>query len=144
MNELMELEAKKISQGLFEGREYFIRFIPSVGEVDPPISYRFERIGEVIVKCVVADDKYSIFTPNMYLVEDVKHLAGAKPRSLRVVFSYRGRFAEQASEGEWVIVKGTLERVYEGREYLFDRVILESTLDYIFPENTLVLEKLPK
>jgi predicted nucleotidyltransferase len=106
------LQARKVNEGRFRGRSYFIRFVKRAHEVserygDP----RYQRLGSVLIRARVADDRDALFTPCRYAVEGVAVLEGVPAEDLREIVSFRGRFAEQARTREWVSAQGVLERV---------------------------------
>jgi predicted nucleotidyltransferase len=71
----------------------------------------YRRVGYAKVGAIVSDASNSIFTPCSYRVEDVKLLEGQHGELVSIVSSFRGRFCEQAEEGENVIAQGKVERV---------------------------------
>lgn len=106
------LQARKVNEGRFRGRSYFIRFVKRPHQVserygDP----RYELLGSASIHARVSDDRDAIFTPCRYEVADVTFLEGAPTEDLREIVSFRGRFADQARSGEWVVARGGLERI---------------------------------
>jgi predicted nucleotidyltransferase len=60
------------------------------------------------------------------------------PAELREVYSFRGRFCEQAKTGDIIRVSGKLEKVTDlNGEYWFRVVVGGDRGDYIVPENLL-------
>jgi uncharacterized protein len=115
------LQARKVNEGRFAGRPYFIRFVklPAEGRErwgDP----RFTPAGTALVEARVSDDHDAIFTPCRYALDEVRSLDGARVDALSEVISYRGRFAEQARVGRRVRAYGALEHETwsDGREAL--------------------------
>ena len=53
----------------------------------------------------------ALFTPCRYLVRDAQVVEKGPKRDVLSIVSFRGRFADQAREGEHVIGHGALERV---------------------------------
>ncbi len=104
-------ERRKVIQGTFKGRGYFMRFVKDFDEVGGrygDLTYKPEGHAEVMAR--ITDDRDSIFTPCFYGVGEVRVLEGIdKPISELV--SFRGRFCEQAKAGERVRVKGKVEAV---------------------------------
>jgi predicted nucleotidyltransferase len=115
LREFIEIEQKKIMQGKFRGRDFFMRFMLDWNEID-------ERYGDIVyvpsgyakVEARIVDDSDSIFTPCRYLIDDVKFLKGDKPSSLKEITSFRGRFCEQARKDERVIAQGKVEKIRKG------------------------------
>ncbi|MFX0011169.1 MAG: hypothetical protein ACFE9R_12695, partial [Candidatus Hermodarchaeota archaeon] len=73
--------------------------------------------GRIKVKANITDSTNSIFTPCSYEIKCTKMLESniigksIKLNDLSEVSSFRGRFCEQAIEGESVLVEGKLEEV---------------------------------
>jgi predicted nucleotidyltransferase len=64
----------------------------------------------------IDDASNAIFTPCSYKISSVEVLEGTTTLISEIV-SFRGRFCEQASEGDTVIAQGKVETVFEkGRE----------------------------
>jgi predicted nucleotidyltransferase len=112
------LQNRKVNEGRFQGREYFVRFVkwPADGRHPAESGERygdrcFEPLGEVTIRARVTDDRDAIFTPCCYSVADVTFLDGSSVADLREVTSFRGRFSEQVRSGEWAVARGSLERV---------------------------------
>ncbi|MBC8265067.1 MAG: hypothetical protein H8E47_13215 [Anaerolineales bacterium] len=119
------LESRKVIQGRFRGCEYFIRFVRAPSEVGE--SYgdrRYTSLGQAKIEATVADAGEAIFTPCIYGVEDVRFMAGPATGDLREIVSFRGRFCEQAKEGERVIARGKLERVVAKEGEVYHRLLL--------------------
>lgn len=125
------LEGRKVIQGKFHGCEYFIRFVKALAEVGE--SYgdrRYTSLGQAEIEATVADASEAIFTPCTYKLEDVQFVRAqlvvgqpAAPLPGEIV-SFRGRFCEQAREGERVIAKGKLERVVAREGEAYHRLLL--------------------
>lgn len=108
------LQARKVNELRFRGREVFVRFVKRAAEVGERYGdRRFQPLGRVTVQARVTDDRDAMFTPCRYAVTDVTILDGPTHAAadLREVVSFRGRFSDQARNGEWVVGRGTLERV---------------------------------
>jgi hypothetical protein len=117
-------EGRKVSQGSFRGRNYFIRFVKDFDEIDTrfgDLVYKPQGFAEIVA--IVVDDKESIFTPCSYEVGDVQTLWGVdKPISELV--SFRGRFCGQAKTGERVKAKGKVEAVIRRDGHVDYRLVL--------------------
>ena len=130
--DFVRLEGRKVIQGKFQGCEYFIRFIKSPSEVRE--SYgdrRYTSLGQAEIEATVVDASEAIFTPCAYKIEDVQfveaQLAAPLPEEIA---SFRGRFCEQAREGERVHARGKLERVIT-REGIHHRLLLGRPGDFM-------------
>jgi len=118
--DFVRTESRKFLQGRFHQMDYFIRCVKEWTEVNEHYgSIYYEPMGEAKVRATIADDSQMIFTPCSYQIEHVEILEGQKIEPLREIASFRGRFCEQARNGEIVIARGKVERVkkLEGTEY---------------------------
>ncbi|TFG33439.1 hypothetical protein EU528_00400 [Candidatus Thorarchaeota archaeon] len=128
---LREIESKKILQGVFENNEFFIRLVKrheDIKESYGQIISKNWKVGEV--ECQITDHQDSIFTPCAYQVESSEH------PELKQIISYRGRFTEHVSKGQFVNVRGILERVVNtssGEQYQ-QLVLGENSSDYMIPK----------
>jgi predicted nucleotidyltransferase len=105
-------ERRKVIQGTFGGREYFIRFVQDPAEAGERYGERTYRpAGRATIRARVTDDRQALFTPCRYAIADVQFLAGEPVTDLTEVVSFRGRFCEQAWMGETIVAAGKLERV---------------------------------
>lgn len=119
-------ESRKLLQGRFLGRSYFIRFVKDWSEVmDNYGDIRYVNVGYMTVKATVVDDSESIYTPCVYKVGDVQVIRGPQMTPIKEIASFRGRFCEQAAKGEVVIAQGKVERVvYEKQDRQYFRLLL--------------------
>lgn len=123
--DFLRIERWKVSQGKFKDRDFFIRFILDWNEVDEKYGYRkYVPMGYARIKAKVQDDSNSIFTPCSYKISETKILEGVKVLPIEEIVSFRGRFCEQAVEGETVIAQGKAEKVIEKDETQHFRLIL--------------------
>ncbi len=110
-------ESRKVLQGKFLHRDYFIRFVKDWSEIDEKYGdIRYMNVGYAKVEATVVDNSESIFTPCIYKISNVRILEGPKIRSIEEIASFRGRFCEQARTGEVVIAQGKVERVIDNRK----------------------------
>lgn len=117
-------EQRKSFQGFFDETEFFIRYVKDRGEFNETYGeYVYTPIGRSKIRGVVADDRDALFTPCSYTVEDVKIIEGLSNVPISSIASFRGRFCEQAVDGETIIACGKLERVKHGGETSY-RLIL--------------------
>lgn len=109
-------EFRKILQGKFGERDYFIRFVKDFNEIDEGYGdVRYKNCGHAKVEALVVDDSEAIFTPCTYKIEDVKVIEGPKLQPIKEIVSFRGRFCEQARKGEIVVAQGKIEHVIDYR-----------------------------
>lgn len=110
--EFARLQGRKVNECAFDGRQVFFRFVKRSGEGrerygDP----RYEQVGPAVIRARVVDASDAMFTPCSYRIDRVVVEEGARVRGLDTITSFRGRFADQAREGEWVAARGMVERV---------------------------------
>jgi predicted nucleotidyltransferase len=123
--EFVRTESRKLLQGKFHQRDYFVRCVKEWSEVHEQYgAARYEPVGEAKVRATIADDSQMIFTPCTYQIEDVETLEGEGVEPLREIVSFRGRFCEQARNGERVIARGKVERVQKRGEKGYFRLLL--------------------
>jgi predicted nucleotidyltransferase len=70
------------------------------------------------------DDSEMNFTPCRYKISNVKFLEGTCAESVEEIVSFRGRFCEQAKNGETVVAQGKVERVQKLGEREHYRLLL--------------------
>jgi predicted nucleotidyltransferase len=106
------VERRKAFQGMFEGVDYFVRFVKDWSQIKEQygdVCYR--NSGYAKITATVADDTEALFTPCTYKLENVTVVEGAKLKPISETASFRGRFCEQARKGEAVTAQGKVERV---------------------------------
>jgi predicted nucleotidyltransferase len=129
---LLEIEAEKVLHGKVDEIDYYIRLVPYPQEYKREIKSKL--LGKVTLNVKMGDAVMSIFTPCIYVVDDCFYVKPSFGPKVTQLVSYRGRFTEQAIEGETVVVHGSLEEVaYPGET--IHRVILGDTSDYIVPDS---------
>ncbi|MCS7111044.1 MAG: hypothetical protein N3D82_01335 [Ignisphaera sp.] len=129
--EFVAQERRRILEGLYGDREYFIRLIDRSHTDDIYDVYRCRKLGFSTMMLRVLDAKRSIYTPCRYGVEVLKVLEGVAV-DVEEVYSLRGRFNEIAAEGETVVARGSIELLeYRngGRKY---RLYLGDPGDYMY------------
>lgn len=115
--DFIQTESRKVLQGKFAGTDYFIRFVKNWDEVDEKYGdVSYVNIGYTRVKATVIDDANSIFTPCSYKIGDVQVLEGPQVGPIREIASFRGRFCEQARNGEVVVAQGKIEHVIDTKQ----------------------------
>lgn len=110
--DFVSVESRKAFQGKFMGTDYFIRFVKDwseVGERYGDVCYK--NSGYVKIKAKIADSTDSLFTPCTYRLQDVEIIDGLKLSSITEISSFRGRFCEQAINGETIEAQGKVELV---------------------------------
>ena len=111
-----KVERRKAFQGMFDGTDYFIRFVKDWSQISEQygdICYR--NSGYAKITATIADDAEALFTPCTYRIENVKVAEDPKLETIREIVSFRGRFCEQARKGEAVTAQGKVERVTDKR-----------------------------
>jgi predicted nucleotidyltransferase len=114
--DFVRTESRKVLQGRFRNREYFIRFVKDWSEIDEKYGeILYKNVGYAKIKAVIEDDSEAIFTPCSYKINNVEILEGAR-FTVEEIASFRGRFCEQARKGEVVFAQGKVERVMDSRQ----------------------------
>ena len=125
-------EKRKFLEGRFRRRDYFIRCIKDWSEVKEKYGDRYYYpLGSSIIRAVVDDDSENILTPCVYKVAQAKVLSGKKTAVPSQVVSFRGRFCEQAFQGERVQARGRVERVINRYGEWYRMVVGESLSDHL-------------
>jgi len=104
-------EPGKVLQGIFRGKPYSIRLVPSTGP-EPYGRRKFRSLGTAAIRARVEDASDSIFTPCRYLITDIEVLEGPRSPVPNVLASFRMRFCEHLKEGEAFEARGKLEAVF--------------------------------
>jgi predicted nucleotidyltransferase len=106
------VESRKAFQGKFMGTDYFVRFVKDWREIDEQYGdVCFKNSGYAKVTAKIADSTESLFTPCVYKLEEVNVVEGPKLQPIAEIVSFRGRFCEQAANGEAVEAQGKVELV---------------------------------
>jgi hypothetical protein len=109
--DFVRTESRKVLQGKFSGRDYFVRCVKNWSEVGERYDeIHYSNVGYLTIGATVVDDSESIFTPCTYKIDEVHVLKGTKEPVSEIV-SFRGRFCEQAEDDEAVVARGKLERI---------------------------------
>jgi len=123
--QFIKTESRKVIQGEFKGRDYFIRFVKDWHEITEKYGEKtYMPIGRARIKARVVNDDEAIFTPCKYIIDDVVFLRGTVRYPLEEVVSFRGRFCEHAYVDERIIVEGTLEKVVQPNGFYYYRLII--------------------
>jgi len=109
--DFVRVESRKVLQGKFNNRDYFIRFVKDWNEIDEKYGeIQYKNVGYARVKAIVEDDSEAIFTPCAYKIKDLEILDGVH-FPIEEIVSFRGRFCEQARNNEAIIAQGKVEKV---------------------------------
>jgi len=123
--DFVRTESRKILQGKFQGRDYFIRCVKGWKEsAETYGSIHYEPMGQAMASAVIADDSEMIYTPCSYQIENVHLLQGKSIQPPREIVSFRGRFCEQARKGEKIIARGMIERLRRANKQEYFRLLL--------------------
>jgi len=115
--DFVAIESRKVLQGKFMGKDYFIRFLKDWSEISEKYGdVRYKNSGYAKIEATIADDSESIFTPCIYKIENVRIVEGPRLQPIQEIASFRGRFCEQARTGEVVVAQGKVERVTDRRQ----------------------------
>jgi len=129
--EFFKIEKRKQHQGKFGKFDFFIRYIKSPEDWKGNFyDYKYKNCGRIKLKANIIDSKDAIFTPCSYKINPLKILESSvisknlNIRDINEVNSFRGRFCEQAREGETVLVEGKLEKVNFKNTIEYYRILL--------------------
>jgi predicted nucleotidyltransferase len=120
------VERRKAFQGMYEGTDFFIRFVKDWSQVSEQYGdVCYENTGYAKISATIADDSEALFTPCTYRIGNATVAEGAKLEPIREIVSFRGRFCEQARKGEAVTAQGKVELVTDKRKnQQYHRIIL--------------------
>jgi 2-amino-4-hydroxy-6-hydroxymethyldihydropteridine diphosphokinase len=136
-SDFLNLERRKVNQGRFRDRIYFIRFIKNLHEAGERYGQlRYTQEGRAEIAAIIVDARDAIFTPCGYSVSDSCSLDGAPIEDLTEIVSFRGRFCEQAQAGETIIASGAIELVQTNNGRAWKRLLLGN-----FPEDKMILRR---
>jgi predicted nucleotidyltransferase len=128
---MVDIETRKVLHGMVDGRDYFMRLVRK------PVEFECETastpLRRAVLTATIADAKESVFTPCTYNVEDCTYFDGASGPEVTQLASYRGKFTEQARQGDTVEARGTVEEATY-REGTIFRLMLGSRGDYLYPK----------
>ncbi|HET89903.1 MAG TPA: hypothetical protein ENN99_04060, partial [Chloroflexi bacterium] len=123
--DFVRLQSRKVNEFRFRERACFVRFVKRPEEAGERYGERrYEPVGAATVRARVTDDRDAIFTPCRYVVAEAMLEDGAPVADLREIVSFRGRFSDQARAGEWVVGRGSLERVTSQRGAPYSRLVI--------------------
>jgi predicted nucleotidyltransferase len=132
-DDFAKLESRKAFQGMFDGTDYFVRFVKDWSEVKEQYgSICYKNSGYSRVTATVVDDSDALFTPCTYAVENVRNVSGPRIEPITEIVSFRGRFCEQAKKNEEIEAQGKIERVTKRNGETHYRIILgKKSSDYM-------------
>jgi len=123
-------ERRKVFEGKYRGRDYFVRCVKEWDETSEKYGDRqFYPEGRSSIAAVICDASESILTPCRYEIRNVKVTDGPREKVPSSIVSFRGRFCEQAFEGERISARGELERVVDRSGESYCLVIGSNPLD---------------
>ena len=94
-------------------------------------------MGNARIKAKIVDASNSIFTPCSYQISKTEILEGNKSHLIKEIVSFRGRFCEQAVEGETIIAQGKVEKTIEKDKKQHLRLILGAKVsDFMLSKHT--------
>jgi len=106
------VESRKAFQGKFMGTDYFVRFVKDWSEVGEQYGdVCFKNSGYAKITAKISNNTDSLFTPCTYKLEKVRVAEGPKLQPIGEIVSFRGRFCEQAANGEAIEAQGKVELV---------------------------------
>jgi predicted nucleotidyltransferase len=129
LHKLFPLEERKVLHGLAHERDYFVRLVLRPDEVEADSLSR--PLGRVRLRALVTDAVEGIYTPCRYRIE-TRSIEPPLHGDVTELFSFRGKFTEQADEGMEVEARGMLEEVVYPDRTVY-RVVLGSRGDYLVP-----------
>jgi predicted nucleotidyltransferase len=125
-------ERRKAFQGRFLRHDYFIRCVKNWGEINERYGdTRFVPLEECTISAQISDEQESLLTPCRYLLTHVDVLGGDCAYGPSEVVSFRGRFAEQARQGEHVFARGRLEKARSEDSEYYRLVVGEGPRDVL-------------
>ena len=125
--DFVRTESRKVLQGKFMGRDYFIRCVKDWNEIEEKYgTILYKPVGYAKIKAKVIEDSEAIFTPCRYKINSMEILEGTRIEAIEEIVSFRGRFCEQAKKGETVIAQGKVEKLQKEGEREHYRLLLGS------------------
>lgn len=130
LEQLVEQESRRVLEGFFKNREYFVRLVKYPWEELTYGSYECVKLGKALLKMRIIDARESICIPYRYKVEVIEYISGVKAE-VSEIYSLRGRFAEVAKEDEVIIAYGTVEHIKQMNGNAYYRLYLGDENDYL-------------
>lgn len=130
--DFVRTESRKVLQGKFNDCDYFIRCVKDWNEIREQYgTVNYQTVGYAQIKAKVIDNSQMIFTPCHYKIDNVEIVEGPKIESIQEIVSFRGRFCEQARNGESVMAQGKIERVQIGEQEFYRILLGNNVSDYM-------------
>jgi len=139
-DEALKIYERKWNIGLFENIRFSVHPVRLEDElVEKYGDKTYYPVGTVTVRAFVCENTDCMFLPAVYRVRDVKVVEGPSVADIEEVVSYESLYDNLAEVGEYIKVRGKLERVIDtetSREY--HRVLVGSPegrgMEYIKPD----------
>jgi predicted nucleotidyltransferase len=132
LNRFSLIETQKILHGRVDSRDYFFRLLRMPHEVEAEENSR--PLGTVRLRATITNAEGAIYAPCSYRIEDCEYLDSCELPIPSELMSFRGKFTEQAEDGDIIEARGTLEEAIIRGERSF-RVVLGRKGDYLIPVN---------
>ncbi len=128
LKEALIIYRRKWNIGKFEGVNFSLHPVKTEEELEEKYGDKIYRaLGEVTIGATVSEDLDSMFLPAVYKVEDVDITRGEAIGDIKEVVSYESLYADIATEGERIKVRGKLEEVTEKKSgKVYYRVLVGS------------------
>ncbi len=135
-NEFKTLESRKIDEGLYKGRDFYIRFVKSSNELHKYGEYRYRYVCRALIRGLVIDDSEAPFTPCRYIVRlEVLKCADDSIKAgidMLELTSFRGRYSNLLVRNDYIEALGRLEAVYRNDDLTGYRLVVgEDYMDYV-------------
>jgi predicted nucleotidyltransferase len=105
---------RKAFQGMYQGTDFFVRFIKDWHEISEQYGdVYYNNAGYAKIAAKISSKEQALFTPCIYQIENVELIKGPNLAPIHEVSSFRGRFCEQAENGENIVAQGKMEEVVE-------------------------------
>lgn len=129
--DFLKSEQRKQHQGKYNNRDFFIRYIKSPKDWGGSFyDYKYKNCGRIKLKAKIIDSENSIFTPCTYkidplsIIEKRRNSNNVNIKDITEIVSFRGRYCEQARDGELILAEGKLEKVSFKNKLEYSRILL--------------------
>ncbi|NHJ46822.1 MAG: hypothetical protein FK733_03450 [Asgard group archaeon] len=129
------MERNKHLQGIFKGRDFYIRLIPYPDEFNEHYNdVTIINYGDIEIKATIENSDHSIFTPCLYQLKNISIVEKDTDEDLLLerIFSLRGRYCDLAKKGASIHVKGKLEKISISKKMEFYQIVLGSSSSEFF------------
>jgi len=132
--DFLRTESRKTLQGMFKRRDFFIRCVKDWNDIEDAYGkVQYKSMGYAKIRATVTDDSEMIFTPCHYKIAGVVILKGVQVEPIEEIVSFRGRFCEQARNGEAIVAQGKVERVQTVEQVFYRLLLGNKTSDFMVP-----------